>query len=338
MVTSKSGTNPTATCADDPAPSSATSSTASSSTGPAVSPRTHGPSLPVPCAVASVEFALPVVDPPMGLISRDRVLGAGSLLLAYRYGDQLRFFEAVGRARELLDTDQLCLNDLDRPAAYRDSPATSRDEALLDRLYCWPELENRVSTATRRRLAAKVFGIPHPDVPDDERDTGIQPMLVRLLDAINEISDLDSVRTAPTPLNLYRLEFAARTVQARLSLSMTGLVTMQVRDLQRQLTASMDILTELASRLQLPCRPGATGRDMWDSLEMLVGNQLRADGVDLFEAADMAAAWRVVFQFLANFTGGASVSAELREAAAVLRPPASDRIPVGEQPRQLQPQ
>ncbi|MGQ0773555.1 MAG: hypothetical protein ACT4NY_03905 [Pseudonocardiales bacterium] len=266
---------------------------------------------------------------PRGLISTDRVLGAGSLLLAYRYGDQLRFFDAVDRARELLDTDLLCLED-------------TGDQALLNRLYCWPELEYRVSAATVRRLVAEVFGIPNPDVAEGERDTAIQAMLVRLLDAINAVCDPGPFRTESTPFTQQRLDYAAFAVQARLSRSMRGLVTMQVRDLQRQLTAATDILIDLASRLQLPCRPGLTVgdpvQDPWGSLEVLVGDQLRADGVDLFEAADIADAWRVVFDFLADFTGGIGACPdELCQAAAVLRPPASDCIPVCE-PSKAQPQ
>lgn len=257
--------------------------------------------------------ALPDIPPPNALISLDRVLGAGSLLLSYRYGDQLRFFDAVDLARELLDTDRLCLDGPD-------------DQALLNRLYCWPELEYRVSAATRRRLVTKVFGIPNPEVPESERDTAIQPMLVRLLDAINAVCDPGPFRSGPTSADEQRVEFAAFAVQARLSLSMTGLTTMLVRDLQRQLTASTFILTDLATRLRLPCRPCVTDPDLWGSLEVLVGEQLRASGVDLFEAADMAEAWGEIFEFLAAFTGGAEVS-DVCQAAAVLRPPAADRVP-----------
>lgn len=335
MVTRKSETSPTATAppagATAPAAGSATSSATSPSVGPAVSSTTSpgtGPLPTEPCQVAGEDFTLIDVPAPTGLISAARVLGAGSLLLAYRYGDQLRFFDAVDRARELLDTDRLCLDG-------------SGDQTLLNRLYCWPELEYRVSAATRRRLMAKVFGIPNPDVPEGERDTVIQAMLVRLLDAINAVCDSGPFRTTPTPFNEQRLEYAAVAVQARLSLLMTGLVSVQVLDLQLQLTAATEILIALASRLQLPCRPGSTVgdtiRDPWGSLEVLVGDQLRADDVDLFEAADIADAWRVVFKFLGGYPGGSYDSDELCQAAAVLRPPASDCVPIC-QPVKDQPQ
>ncbi|MGH3871436.1 MAG: hypothetical protein ACRDSR_07980 [Pseudonocardiaceae bacterium] len=281
---------------------------------------TSPPPLVERCEVADVPFAaLPDIPPPNALISLERVRGAGSLLLSYRYGDQLRFFDAVDAARTLLDTDRLCLDG-------------TGDQALLNRLYCWPELEYRVSATTRRSLVAKVFGIPSPDVGESERDTAIQPMLMRLLDAINAVCDPGPFRSAPTAADEQRVEFAAFAVQARLSLTMTGLTTMLVRDLQRQFTASTDILTDLAARLQLPCRPGVTEPDLWGSLDVLVGDQLRADGVDLFEAADIADAWRAVFAFLATFTGGADVS-DVCQAAAVLRPPAADCVPDSESRR-----
>ncbi|MGH4007623.1 MAG: hypothetical protein ACRDTH_05545, partial [Pseudonocardiaceae bacterium] len=49
-----------------------------------------------PCEVASVRFDLRRFPPPTkALISRQRVLGAGSLLQSHRYGDLLRVFDAV---------------------------------------------------------------------------------------------------------------------------------------------------------------------------------------------------------------------------------------------------
>lgn len=358
MVARKPGTSPTATATAGSTPTTSPASTTGSTpttgpptgstspgTGPAAGstlppgtdlPRTGSPRTgslrPEPCEVADEVFDLRTVPPPSGLISIDRVRGAGSLLLSYLYCDRLRFCDAVDRARELLDTDRICLDGPD-------------DQALLNRLYCRPELEDRVSAATRRRLVAKVLGIPNPDVPEGERDTAIQPMLVRLLDGINAVCDPGPFRDDPTPFSRQRLDYAAFAVQAQLSRSMTGLVTMQVRDLQRQTIAAQTILEDLASRLQLPCRPGVTvgatlgavGRDPWGPLEALVGEQLRADGVDLFEAADIADAWRVVFEFLAGFTGRVGVSteslptellpAELCQAAAVLRTPASGLPP-----------
>ncbi len=61
---------------------------------------------------------------------------------------------------------------------------------------------------------------------------------------------------------------------------------------------------------------------------MLVGDRLRAENVDRFEAADVADTWREVFAFLAGFTGGSTVSPALCQAASVLRPPRPDYLPV----------
>ncbi|MGH4006623.1 MAG: hypothetical protein ACRDTH_00360, partial [Pseudonocardiaceae bacterium] len=275
--------------------------------------------------------------PTKALISRQRVLGAGSLLQSHRYGDLLRVFDAVDRARELMDRDQLCL----------DESTDSVRGGLPDRLYCYPERDYRVSAATRRELMAKVFGIRNPDGPESDRDTKIQPMLVNLLDAINAVCDPAPLRNKPTDAHQQRVKFAAYAVQAQLSSSMEGL-TMTVRSLQRQFTTATEILIELASRLQLPCRPSSTGRDpatlhdLWGPLEVLVGSRLQADGVNMFEEAYTADAWRVVFEFLAApdraDVSDELCSPELCQAVAVLRPPAAyvrapDSLPRIDQPQ-----
>lgn len=293
------------------------------------------------CAVAGVGFNLGIVYPPSPLVSPERVRGAGSLLLSYRYGDQLRFFDAVNRARELLDTDLLCLATTSGSGDMTtdlDDDAIAKRRRLLNRLYCWPEQQDRVSAATRRRLVAKVFGIPHPEVPEGDRNTVIQPMLIRLLDAINAVCDPGPFpRREPVPAQLGQLKSAAFAVQDQLSASMTELVTLQVRDLQAQFDAATQILTHLAPYLQLPCRPGTgNDQDLWRSVQTLVGAQLRASGTELFEAADMADAWRAIFEFLAEFNVGFDVEARNLpcEAAALLRPPphtvgtpATDQLP-----------
>jgi len=264
-----------------------------------------------PCAVAATPLALPDIQLP-ALISAERVTASGVLLLAHIYGTLLRFFDAVYRARQLLDTDQLCLDD-----QHRD---------LLNLLYCWPERHHRLDDVQLARLAAKVLGIPHPDVPDEDRDKVIQRLLAGLLDSINSVCDPGCLRRKAPAADRRLLESAVAAVQTRLSWSMTGLTTMQVRDLQVQLDTATKILTELATLLPVPCRPGVAGPDIWGSVSYLVGDQLRAADVDLFETADEARAWRVIFNWLDGYTGGLpSRKKVVCRAAALLRPPRRDR-------------
>lgn len=266
-------------------------------------------------------FVLPIVAAPTALISPERVKGAGVLLLARIYGDQLRFFDAIDKARELLDTDLLCLDTLKNVSC-----STNPQQTLLNLLYRWPETGHQVSLATRQRLANKVLGIPAPGAPAAERDTLIQPLLSRLLDSINAVPDPTSLKSADQEV----LKLTAQLVEARLSTTMTGLVTMQVRDLQKQLGVATSILGDLGGHLKRPCRPGATDEyNVFAPLTVLVGKQLEADGVDLFQTADIAEAWRVVFEKLPNLTGSVTqVDDQLSRAAAVLRPPGTDRLPV----------
>lgn len=275
-------------------------------------------SIPVPataCGFAHTHFAPLHIDPPR-LISLDSVRGAGVLMLVYQYGTRLRFFEAVDRARELLDTDRLCLDD-------------TNDKDLADRLYCYPDPRHRAGSFERALLAARVLGIPDDRVPDDQRDDLIQPMLARLLDAANVACDPPRKPYGPSAGDRQRLKSAARAVQSRLSWSMTGLASLQVRDLQCQLETARALLTELARQhLPVPCRPGAGGDPLWGVLSVLVGDRLRADGIDLYEATEQAAAWRTAFDWLGGYavdrTATPSCTDALCEAAALLRP--GDRV------------
>jgi hypothetical protein len=210
-----------------------------------------------PCAVAHEPLVLPDIALP-ALISDERVTASGVLLLAHLYGTRLRFFDAVDQARRLLDTDQLCVDDKD----------------LLNLLYCWPERHFRLDAVQRARLAARVLGIPHPDVPDEDRDNVVQRLLARLLESINSVCDPGPLRTKATPADVRLLESAVAAVQTRLSRSMTTLATLQVRDLQVQLSTAMHVLTELATRrlLPVPCRPGAASPDIWGSVSFLAAS------------------------------------------------------------------
>lgn len=261
------------------------------------------------CGFAHIDFTPLVLAPPR-LISPESVRGAGVLMLIYQYGTRLRFFEAVDRARELLDTDRLCLDD-------------KADKDLADRLYCYPDPRHRAGPFERALLAAKVLGIPDDRVPDDQRDDLIQPLLARLLDAASAACDSDSARTGPSPGDLQRIESSASAVLARLSSSMTGMACLQVRDLQCQLDTAYDLLTELAEHLPVPCRLRAPKPpDVWGSLSVLVGDRLRADGVDLYQATQQATAWREVFDWLGLCVGRPSTPPRtpLCKAAALLRP------------------
>ena len=258
-----------------------------------------------PCELAGVNFALSTVSPPSVFVT-DRVLGAGVLMLAYQYGTRLRFFDAPTRARELLDTDRICVDD----------------RGLLDRLYCWPERDERLDTVQRARLMARVLGVPHPDVDDAERDTLIQPLLARLLDAINAVCDPGPFRKSVPPASEENLDSALLAVRARLSQSMTGLVTQQVRDLQRQLDNAIEIVTDLATDLQLPCG-FSNSPAIWGALDVLVGDQLRSDGVDIIEGAQTAEAWSAIFAFLdgsSSYVKG-TLPSGLCGSVALLRPP-----------------
>jgi hypothetical protein len=253
-----------------------------------------------PCLRAAEPLdPIPTIGPPR-LIRPKRVGAAGVLMLAHSYGTRLRFFDAVDRARLLLDTDQVRIGD----------------RSLRARLYCWPERDHRVDTRMRLLLAAKVLGVPHPDVPDDERDDTIQRLLAELLDALHGVCDPGGLRTKPTAAAHQRLESAASAVCARLSTTMTGLTTMQVRDLQVQLKAARDILTALAPHLRVP--------DLWGTLAVLVGERLRADGVELLAEAETARAWAAVFTWLATPSRKMrSIDRDLCRTAALLRPPRS---------------
>jgi hypothetical protein len=261
-----------------------------------------------PCGFSQVVFDPPDIALP-ALISLERVRGAGVLMLAHLYGTRLRFFEAVEQARQLLDTDDLCFDDPD----------------LLDRLYCYPECRHRVGPDERALLAAKVLGVPHPDVPENLRDPLIQGLLTRLLDAVNDVCDPRHPSSGPTPAQVQRVVSAALAVQTRLSWSMAGLITLQVRDLQEQLATAQGLLTDLADYLRVPCRPGGAGADIWGSVSVLVGERLRADGIDVFEFAEQARAWRVIFNALDGPAGGVPSVATICEAAALLRPSPPDR-------------
>ena len=268
-----------------------------------------------PCAdVAGTLLALPDIEDPAALISQDYLTASGVLAVVYQYGDRIGFFRAVEEAVQQLDGDQLCIED---------------DDELLSQLYCYDEIDNRVKAPERARLAAKVLGLRDPDLAAGVRPDPVIPgLLDTLLDAINDNCDPGLLREDPTPTDAFRLESAVRTVQVRLSSSMTGLSALRVRDLQLQFTRAQDILRGLASFVRPLCRPAGTGAvqgvtgeaDEWVSVSALLGPQL-ADGTDLFEAATTARAWRTVFDYLISsveYVG--EPSPQVCEAAAVLRP------------------
>ena len=270
-----------------------------------------GPPRPDPCEVAGDPIDIPNYDVPRGQISEQNIRVAGVLMQAHQYVTRLHFHDAVRRAFELLDTDELCL-DVSNPA----------QAGLVNRLACWPEREERVEGTRLARLQARTFGIPHPDVPEADRDTQIQGLLSQMLDAVSAVCDLGPFRTTPSDFDLVRLETRARAVQARLSSSVTGLTAYRVRELQRQLDSAQGIVTDVAEHLRIPCRPQAgtaTGPGLWEGLIALVGPQLRADGTDIFEAAETAIAWHDVFDWLADYRTG-SPPPDVCRAAAVLRP------------------
>ncbi len=280
-----------------------------------------------PCApVAGTALDLPDLAEPTALISADHVTAAGVLAVVYQYGDRIGFFRAVDQAIRGLDGDDLCIDDDD----------------LLNRLYCYGERDDRVKSPERARLAAQVLGLRDPDLPAGVRpDPVISGLLSRLLEAIADNCDPGVFREQPTTADAFRLESAARSVQVRLSASVTGLSALRIRDLQRQFGVAQDILRDLAPFVRPPCRPGASApaqqalgspADEWASVAALIGPVL-ADGTDLFDAARTARAWRTIFDWLID--SGYSVDAveplapEVCEAAATLHPTRRGRCRTG---------
>jgi hypothetical protein len=272
-----------------------------------------------PCAaVAGTALDLPDLAEPAALISADYVTAAGVLAVVYQYGDRIGFFDAVDRAIHALDGDELCIAD---------------NEDLQNRLYCYDERDNRVTAPERARLAATVLGLRDPDLPDGVRPDPVIPgLLNQLLDAINDNCDPGVFRDEPTPTDAFLLESAARAVQVRLSVSVTGLSALRIRDLQRQFGVAQEILRDIAPFVRPLCRPagavpaqqGLTGvADEWVSVAALLGPQL-ADGTDLFDAARTARAWRTVFDWLIDSVEPVDsvvpLPTEVCEAAAILRP------------------
>ena len=271
-----------------------------------------------PCvAVAGTALDLPDLAEPVALISADYVTAAGVLAVVYQYGDRIGFFEAVDRAINQLDGDELCIDS----------------EDLQSQLYCYGERDDRVKAPERACLAAKVLGLRDPDLPAGVRPDPVIPgLLNELLDAINENCDPGFFREEPTSADALRLESAARAAQVRLSASVTGLSALRIRDLQLQFGVAQGILRDLAPFVRPLCRPagavlaqqGLDGvPDEWVSVAALIG-PLLADGSDLFEAARTARAWRTVFDWLIESVDSvesvAPLTADLCEAAATLRP------------------
>jgi hypothetical protein len=259
-----------------------------------------------PCAIASTEPERVLLPEPSG-IDLGRVQLAGSLMSIYLYGMRLMFLPAVDRARELLDTEDLCVEGND----------------LRNALYCWPHEYDRVTPLQRATLVARVLGQRHPDVPDEVVDTEIQALLRNMFDLINSVCDPGLCRTDPTPATLDALDLARESVRFRLSRSVTEMVALQVRDLSGQLDTAVAVLTSLAGRLASPCRRDI-GADVWASLDRLVGPQLRTDKIDVVSVAHAAQAWQEVFDWLANGTDASpvtSVEPSLCRAVSRLQPP-----------------
>ncbi len=259
-----------------------------------------------PRGFSHLGYTPPVIARP-ALISEERVRGAGVLMLLYQYGIRLRFFEAIERARAMIGTDQLCMD--------------TAPNDVIDRLYCYPGPHHRAGPSDLTALAASVLGISAPEESEEQRDPLIRGMLTDLLDALNDACDGLRRTTGQSAAELQRLESAALAVQARFSASMSGFAGLQVRDLQSRFDDVTTMLTELAQYLTVPCRPGAGGaRDLWGSVAVLVGDDLRADGIDLFGAARTADAWHTVFEALDGPPGGRPATDDLCRAAALLRP------------------
>ena len=250
-----------------------------------------------PCAVAGIPLRGLVVPGPGG-IDPARVRVAGSLMSTYLYGMRLMFFPAVDRARELLDTQDLCLErDVDDGPTDRVTDRVTGN-ALRNALYCWPDRYDRVTPLQRATLVAQVLGQPHPDVPAEQVNAEIEPLLRNMFGLINSVCDPGLCRTDPTPATEDALRLARESVRYQLSRSVTELTAMRVRDLQDQLHTAVVVLTSLADRIASPCRT-QLGADIWAGLDRLVGPQLRADKIDVMSVAHAAEAWQTVFAWLA---------------------------------------
>ena len=253
-----------------------------------------------PCAVAGIPLRGLVVPGPGG-IDPARVRVAGSLMSTYLYGMRLMFFPAVDRARELLDTQDLCLErDVDDGPTDRVTDRVTGN-ALRNALYCWPDRYDRVSPLQRATLVAQVLGQPHPDVPAEQVNAEIEPLLRNMFGLINSVCDPGLCRTDPTPATEDALRLARESVRYQFSRSVTELTAMRVRDLQDQLHTAVVVLTSLADRIASPCRT-QLGADLWAGLDRLVGPQLRAEKIDVMSVAHAAEAWQTVFTWLADDT------------------------------------
>lgn len=265
-----------------------------------------------PCAIAATCLTFPQITPQVGLISEEFVTAAGVLAVLYQYLDRAGFSSAIERAIQQLDSDELCVHDVD----------------LLDALNCWRERDNRVKAPERASLVAKVLGLRDPDLPQGvQPDPLVQGLLDNLLDAINDNCDPGVFRDEPTSADIVRLQSAVRAVLVRLSSSMTVHSTLRVRELQVQFCRALSILRGLASFVRPLCRPGgevAQGttatQSEWISVSALNGARL-PDGSDLSDAAATAAAWQVVFEWLADpMERDATPTLDVCQAAALLRP------------------
>jgi hypothetical protein len=268
-----------------------------------------------PCTVARTPLRPLGLPDPTG-IDPKRVEIAGYLMSIYLYGMRLMFFSAVDRARELLDTNDLCLErDAGDKAGVVDQVVDKVagkvvGDDVRNALYCWPHHYDRVTSTQRATMVARVLGQPHPDVPDELVDTEIVPLLRTLFDAINSVCDPGPFRKQPTPAAVDAVELARESVRYRLSQSVTEMVALQTRDLSDQLETAVAVLTGLASRLASPCRVDL-GVDLWASLDRLVGPQLRAEKIDVVSVAQAAQAWQVIFDWLVMDIPGATLEASI---------------------------
>lgn len=264
------------------------------------------------CAVAETSLTPVIVNGPTALISTEYVTAAAVLAAIHQYGDRIGFFRAVDEALTQLDGDRLCVVG---------------NPALLNLLNCWPERHYRITARERATLAAKVLGIRDPTLPDGIRPDPVIPGLFdNLLTAINAFCDPGPFRSAPSPATSQRLESAATAVLVRLSSTVTGRTTLRVRELQVQFGTALEILRGLSKYVHAPCRPDLTTPvpDEWTSVSALLGTQLR-DGTDLVQAAETAAAWSTVVNWLADPQSTlANPTDEVCLAAALLRPYPTD--------------
>jgi hypothetical protein len=258
---------------------------------------------PAQCETAGVDLELDLMPPPVDLADPDRIKAAGALMLIHQYATRMGFFAAIERARVLLDEDKLRLD-------FGDG-----ESDLLNTLYCWPRLNEGLDPRTVAAVKARVLGIAHDDVSESDRNQSIGPLLARLVEALN-------VAREPTAAQLFDLERARRAVRTNLTQHTSAGAMLVVKHLKANFTTAQRLLEQLAEHLPAPRYLDAGGA--LRSVVSLVGDDLRAGGVNLAEAYDVAVAWQTLFGWLSTQDDPALAPGEIGDglwkAAATLRP------------------